>query len=113
MLIRFPFLLQGIALCVDSIGDDGLDHGFCASVGIGGTDGAVLGDGDHVGDAGGVAVDGRGGGEDYVGDGVGEHAAQEGDGAADVDAVVFEGYFGGFAYCLGSVSVWLGDGLRL
>ena len=58
------------------------------SVDVGGADGAVLGDGDHVGDAGGVAVDGGGRGEDDVGDVVFDHGGEEGNGTADVDAVV-------------------------
>jgi hypothetical protein len=48
----------------------------------------VFGDGDHVGEAGCVAVDGGGGGEDDVGDVVLDHGGEQGDGAADVDLIV-------------------------
>ena len=97
-------LLEGLAgllgvgaLGVDEVGDDVLDHGLGAAVGVGGADGAVLGDGDHVLPLRGVAIDGGRGGEDDVGHVVLRHAAEEDDGAVDVDAVVFEGLDGGLA----------------
>lgn len=79
------------------VGDDVLDHGLGATVGVGSTLGAVLGDGNHVLEAGGVAVDGGGGGEDNVGDIVAGHGLEERDAAANVDAVVLEGDLGRFA----------------
>ena len=84
-------LLEVVALGIDVVGDDILDDGLGAAVGVGGADGAVFGDGDHVLEAGGIAVDGGGGGEDDVGDIVAGHGAHKGDAAADVDAVVLEG----------------------
>ncbi|KND92431.1 putative quinone oxidoreductase [Tolypocladium ophioglossoides CBS 100239] len=80
-------LLEVAALGVDAVGDDVLDHRLGAAVGVGGADRAVLGDGDHVGEARCVAVDGGRRGEDDVGDVVALHGPQEGDAAADVDAL--------------------------
>lgn len=85
----FPGLLEVGALGFDVVGDAGFDGGFGAAVGVGGADGAGFGDGDHVFEAGGVAVDGGGGGEDDVGDVVAGHGGEEADGAVDVGAVVF------------------------
>ncbi|KAJ6444934.1 LOW QUALITY PROTEIN: putative quinone oxidoreductase [Purpureocillium lavendulum] len=90
LVVGLASLLQVVALGLDEVGDDVLDHRLCAAVRVGRADGAVLGDGDHVGEAGGIAVDGRRGGEDDVGDVVALHGAEEGDAAADVDAVVLE-----------------------
>lgn len=97
LVVGLAGLLQLVALGVDVVGDDVLNHGLCAAVGVGRANGAGLGDGNHVGEAGGVAVDGGGGGKDNVADAVAGHAAHEGDAAADVDAVVFEGDFTRFA----------------
>lgn len=90
LLERLALLLQVVALSVDVVGDDVLNHGLGAAVGVGRANGAVLGDGDHVGESGRIAVDGGGGGEDDVGDIVAGHGLEEGDAAADVDAVVLE-----------------------
>lgn len=90
-------LLKLVALGVDVVGDDLLDEGLGVAVGVGRADGAVLGDGNHVGKAGRVAVDGGGRGEDNVGDVVLGHGAEEGDGTADVDAVVLQGDLARFA----------------
>jgi len=68
-------LLGRIALCVDVVGDHGLDAELCVSVRVGGSERALFGNGDHVGEAGGIAVDGCGGGEDDVGHVVLLHAA--------------------------------------
>lgn len=94
-------LLCVCALRIDMIRDDIFNHALRAAVWVGRTDWAVLGDGNHVGDTGGIAIDGRGGGEDDVGDIVFGHAAEEGDSAAHIDAVVFERDLGGFANRLG------------
>lgn len=102
LLEGLPGLLQVAALRLDVVGDDHLDGGLCAAVGVRGADGAALRDGDHVREARGVAVDGGRGGEDDVGDGVPGHGAEEGHGAADVDAVVLEGDLGGLADGLGA-----------
>jgi hypothetical protein len=85
------------ALRGDGVFDDALDGGFCAAVDVGWADGAVLWDGDHVGDAGRVAVDGGGRGEDDVCDIVLGHGGEERDRATDVDFVVGEGDLGGLA----------------
>lgn len=96
-------LLKGLAslgevvtLGVDVVGDEVLNGGLGAAVGVGRANGAVLGDGNHVLEASGVAVDGGRGGENNVGNVVLLHGAEEGDAAADVDAVVLEGDLGGF-----------------
>ena len=91
LLVRLAGLLEVVALGVDVVGNDILDDGLGAAVGVGWADGAVLGDGDHVGDTSSVAVDGGGGGEDDVGDVVTLHGAQQGDATTNVDAVVLEG----------------------
>lgn len=97
-------LLGRVALCVYVVGDHGLDAELCVSVGVGGTERALFGDGDHVGEAGGIAVDGRGGGEDDVGHVVLLHAAQEAEGAEDVHAVVLKRDLAGLADGLVSMS---------
>lgn len=79
------------------IGNNQLNCALGASVRVRGADGAVFGDGDHVGNSSGVAIDSRGRGEYNVGDIVLGHAAEESDCPADVDAVVFEGNFTRFA----------------
>lgn len=106
LLIWLPCLLGVGALRICVIGDDELDHGLGAAVRVGGADGAVLGDGDHVLPFCGVAVDGGRGGEDDVRDVVFGHAAQEDNGSIDVYAVVFEGLLRGLADSLGVVSLW-------
>lgn len=90
MLNRLALLLEPIPLRLDVIGDDHLDDGFRATVSICGADGTCLWNRDHVGEARDVSVDCCRGGEDDVGDVVFGHGAEEGDGAADVDAVVLE-----------------------
>jgi hypothetical protein len=77
-----------VALGVDDVGDGGLDSELGISVGVGRAQRAVLGDGDHVGEAGGISVDGGGAGEDNVVNVVADHRAEEIDGAVDVDIVV-------------------------
>lgn len=83
-------LLCLAALGVDVVGDHSLDAELCVSIRVGRAERALFGDGNHVGEAGGIAVDGRGGREDDVGDVVFGHAAKEAERAKDVDAVVFE-----------------------
>jgi hypothetical protein len=90
-------LLQVLPLRRDEVLDDVLDHGLGAAVRVRGADRAVLGDGDHVLEPGRVTVDRSGRGEDNVGDIVLGHGAEEGDGAADIDAVVLERDLGGLA----------------
>lgn len=83
-------LLEVVSLGRDVVLDDTLDHRLRAAVGVGRADGAVLWDGNHVGEACRVAVDGGRGGEDDVGDIVLGHGAHQADAAADIDAVVLE-----------------------
>lgn len=90
-------LLGVVALGVDHVGDGGLDGELGVTVGVGGTEGALLGDGDHVGEAGSITVDGSGAGEDNVGDIVADHGAQETQSAVDVDHVVVQGLLAGLA----------------
>lgn len=89
-----------VALGVDHVGDGGLDSELGVTVGVGRTQRAVLGDGDHVGEAGGIAVDGSRAGEDDVGDIVLHHGAEEVDGAVDVDQVVVQGLLARFTNSL-------------
>lgn len=79
-----------VALSVDHVGDGGLNGELGVTVGVGGTQRAVLGDGDHVRETGGVTVDGGRAGEDDVGDIVADHGAEQVDGAVDVDLVVVQ-----------------------
>jgi len=107
-------LFEVVTLGFDVIGDHSFDCGFRTAVGVCGTDGAVFGDWDHVGEAGGVAVDGGGAGEDDVADVMGGHGGEEVDCTEDVCAVIFQRDFGGFANSLGeeissfysSISLW-------
>ena len=100
MVAALPLLLEIIALSLDVVGDEGFDSGFGAAVGVCRADGADLGDGNHVFEAGGVAVDGSRGGEDYVGDIVPGGRREEADRAIDVCAIVLQGYLARLAYCL-------------
>jgi len=79
------------------ISDDRFNHAFSVSIRVGGANWAILGNGYHVGNSSRIAVDGRGRGEDNIGDIVLGHAAEKSDGSANIDAVVFEGDLGGFA----------------
>lgn len=54
----FALFLEVAALGFDVVGDAGFDGGFGAAVGVGWADGAGFGNGYHVVEAGGVAVDG-------------------------------------------------------
>ena len=93
-------LFESIPLGFDVIGDDVFDCRFGPAIGVGGANGAAFGNGYHVWEASGIAVDGGGGGEDDVGDIVFCHGGEEADGAVDVGAVVLEGDFSRFADCL-------------
>jgi hypothetical protein len=97
LLIRLICLLRIVALSINEIRNDQLNCTLCASVGVRGANGAVFWDGDHVGDSCRIAVYGRRGGEDDVGDIVLLHAAQESDGSAYIHAVIFERDLAGFA----------------
>lgn len=105
--------LQGvIPLGVDDVGNGVLNGELGVSVRVGGAEGAHLGDGDHVREAGGIAIDGSGAGEDDVGDIVADHGAQEADGAVDVHMVVVERLLTGFTDSLVEdiVSDWMTQG---
>ena len=90
LLKRLIRLLGITSLCIYEVCDDQLDCALRASVGIRRADGTMFRDGNHVWYARGIAVDGCGGGEDDIVYIVLLHAAQEGDSAADINAVVFE-----------------------
>ena len=84
-----------VLLCICSfgvgvVGDHVLDGELCVSVGVGGTERALLGNGNHVGESRGISVDGGRRGEDDVGDVVLLHAAQQAESAIDVDTVVLK-----------------------
>jgi hypothetical protein len=96
-LLFLPCSLQIVPLRLDVVGDAHFDRKLRAAVRVGGAKGALFGDGHHVREAGRIAVDGRGAGEDDVGYVVGGHGAEEADGAVDVGVVVLEGDFGGLA----------------
>lgn len=81
------------ALGRDMVGYHVLHGGFGIAIGICGTDWALFRNGDHVGKAGCVAVDGRGGGEDDVGNIVAGHGTEETEGTVDIDMVIIEGSF--------------------
>lgn len=86
-----------VALSVDDVGDGGLNGELGVSVGVGGAQRALLGDGNHVGEAGSITVDGGRAGEDNVGDIVADHGAKETESAVDVDHVVVQWSFTGLA----------------
>lgn len=94
---RLTGLLQVVSLRLDVVGDDHLNDRLGATIGIRGANGTRLGDRNHVGEAGGVAIYRGRGGEDNVGDVVLRHGAKKGDGAADIDAIVLEGDLSGLA----------------
>jgi hypothetical protein len=83
--------------------DDHFDHGFCAPIRVCGANGAVFWNGYHVGYSSRIAVHCGRRGEDDIWDIVFGHATEEGDRAANIDAVVFERDFGRFADSLGNV----------
>jgi len=91
LLIRLASCLQLAPLSLDLVGDDLLNHALGLAVSVGGAERAVLGNRDHIGEAGRVAVDSGRRGEDDVGHIVALHAAQQRDAAANIDAVVLEG----------------------
>ena len=90
MLKGLASLLEIAALGVDAVGNDVLDHGLGSAVGVCRANRAVLGDGNHVGNASSIAVDGCRGREDNVADVVLLHRAHECDATANIDAVVLE-----------------------
>lgn len=100
LLIGLAGLFQVVALGVDVVFDDLLDHVLGPAVGVCWASRAGLGDGDHVGEPGRVAIDGGGRGEDDVGDIVLGHGAQQGNAAADIDTVVLQRDLAGLAHSL-------------
>lgn len=104
VVARFPILLEIITLGFDVVCDATFDGGLGAAVGIRRANWTNFGNGYHVFEAGGIAVDGSGGGEDYIGDIVACHGGQKADGAVNIGAVVFERDFAGFTNGLKEVS---------
>ena len=80
--------------------DDVFHHGLCAAVRARRANGAMLGDGDHVLKAGRIAIHGGRAAEYNLCHIVTGHAAKERDGAADINAVVFERDFSRLANSL-------------
>lgn len=106
----FALLLCLCALSFDVIRDNRLNHALRATIRVRRPNWAVLGDGYHVWYSGRIAIDGRGGGEDDVGDIVLDHAPEQIDGSTNIDTVVLDWDFGGFANSLeGSVAPGLVD----
>lgn len=91
-LLTLAGLGEVVSLGVNEVCNGKLDGELCVSVRVGRTQGALLGDGDHVGEASGVAVDGSRAREDNVVDIVLLHGAEEVDCAVDIDKVVVEGF---------------------
>lgn len=83
------------------VGDDQFDRTLGSSIWICWANWTVFWDGNHTLVFTRIAVDGCGRGEDDVWDVVLGHASEEGDCPADIDAVVFQWDFGGFANGLG------------
>ena len=106
MLAFLPLFLEIIALSFDVIGNDSLVRCFGATIGVGRPNGAVFGDGNHVLEAGGVAVDGSRRREDDIGDIVTCHGAEKADRTVDVRAVVLERDLARFAYRLPLVNMY-------
>lgn len=90
MLVWLSCLLQIVALRIDAVCNDQFDCAFGASVWVCRANWAVFRDGDHAWMFGRIAVDGRRGGEDDIRYIVFFHAAEESDGSANINAVVFE-----------------------
>jgi hypothetical protein len=104
-LLKWLALLLGIGtLSFNVIGNNQFNCALGASVRVGWTYWAVLGNGNHVGKSSRITVHSRGGGEDDIGNIVFGHAPEESDGSANIDTVVFERNLGGFADCLGCTS---------
>lgn len=105
-LVGFASLLEVVALGIHVVGNEVLNRGLGATVSVGRANGAVLGDRDHVLEAGGIAIDGCRGRKYNVGNVVATHGAEESDAAADIDAVVLEGLLARLAdsLVLGKVS---------
>lgn len=101
MIISLFFLLELVALGLDMIGDYGFNGSFGATIGIRRTNRAVFWNGDHVGKASCVAIDGSRGGEYDIGYIVLGHGAEQTDSAMDIGAVILERDLAGLADCLG------------
>lgn len=86
-----------VALRRDKVRNGGLHGELGVTVGVGRAQGALLRDGDHVGEPRRVTVDRRGTREDNVVHIVLLHGAQEVDRAVDVDIPVVQRAFAGFA----------------
>ena len=88
MIPILPLLFEVVALSFHVIGDDSLIGSLGTTVRVGGANGAVFRNRNHVLEASGVTIDGGGGGEDDVGDIMTCRGAQEADSPVDVCAVV-------------------------
>ena len=88
MVSGLSLLFEIISLGLDVICDAGFDGRFGPAVGVCGADWADLGNGYHIFEAGGIAVDSGRRGKDDIGDIVACHRGQKTDGAVDIGAVV-------------------------
>lgn len=93
-------LLCSCPLRVNEVRNHGLDGELGVAVWVGWTQWALFWDWNHVWEAGRIAVDGRGGGEDDVGDIVLLHASEQAESAVDVDVVVVERDLGALSHRL-------------
>ena len=87
------------------IGNNSLVRGLGTTIRVGRPNGTVFGDGNHVLEAGGIAVDGGRRRKDDIGDIVTCHGTEKADGTVDVRAIVLQRYLARFAYCLPLVNV--------
>ena len=85
----FALFLEVVTLGFDVVCDASFNGRLGAAVGVRRANWADFGNGYHVFEAGGIAVDGGRGGKDDVGNIVACHGGQEADGAVNIGAVVF------------------------
>lgn len=99
-LDALALLLRPCPLSVDVVCDHSLNCELGVSVWVGWAQRALFWNWDHVRESGRIAVHGRGGREDDVGDIVLLHAAEQAECAVDVDIVVVEWDLGALSHCL-------------
>lgn len=90
VIAGFALFLQVVPLCFDVIGYARFDGCLGPAIRVGGAQRTSLRDGDHVGESGRIAIHGRRGREDNVGDIMRGHGFEQTDGAIDIGMVVFE-----------------------
>lgn len=100
LLSVLSLLFRVVPLRVDVVGDQSLDCNLGVAVWVGGSERAVFWDGDHVLEAGRIAINCCRGREDDVGDIMAGHGAEESDGTTNVDTVVLDRNFARLANSL-------------